>query len=406
MTSGTPVGVQSRPPQRTIGGSGLSQRPTKSQRTLSQQYPPTSPTSAIPTMTSTVPGLLAQDDLSQQQKYASATAAAAARRGGSRLKLELSNDDDPFNPPHSVESPQNVCSSAGTFPPPSAISDVPCQQITQAPAEPLPPPYPMPRRRRPFKPPPLPQERPPASNASFSSLTSRRDPRPKPYNLDPPVSAPRFTAPPRNEHSSSHSSSGFADFFPWMGNHPEDQFNEGAIRQGYFEKGNGASESNGARDKLCPLLKHKSCLQQLSNVFSSVLLQRRQAGMITCPSSFKPPPRATLTDTKREMWLRELANPTVPLRKLSRTIPHGIRGRALLDQCLNKRIPPDRAVWLAKCVGANDIRQINRKGAKGTIVMGGEAKWVRDWTVFVEQFVEAVTSDISQPDWKHRVTYA
>lgn len=56
---------------------------------------------------------------------------------------------------------------------------------------------------------------------------------------------------------------------------------------------------------------------------------------------------------------------------------------------MDKEVPMERAVWLAKCVGANEIRASKRtKGAAGAVMAGGEAKWVRDWTVCVEQFVE------------------
>ena len=123
------------------------------------------------------------------------------------------------------------------------------------------------------------------------------------------------------------------------------------------------------------------------------------------PSTFKPPPRVTLTDTKREAWLRDLANPASPLRRLSRTIPHGIRGKVLLDQCLSKRIPSARAVWLAKCVGANEMRAYRRKGAGGALAMGGELKWIKDWTVFVEQFIESVFGACGGEEWKQQVTY-
>lgn len=105
--------------------------------------------------------------------------------------------------------------------------------------------------------------------------------------------------------------------------------------------------------------------------------------------------------------MKDLANPAISLRRLSRTIPHGIRGRTLLDQCLNKSVPTERAVWLAKCVGANEIRAFKRKGAPGgAFAIAGEFKWIRDWTLFVEQFVESVASAFGEPDWKAKLTYA
>ena len=73
---------------------------------------------------------------------------------------------------------------------------------------------------------------------------------------------------------------------------------------------------------------------------------------------------------------------------------------------MSKQIPTERAVWLAKCVGANEIRAFKRKGVTGAFAMGGEAKWIRDWTVFVEQFVESIIASCGDGDWKARVFYA
>lgn len=144
----------------------------------------------------------------------------------------------------------------------------------------------------------------------------------------------------------------------------------------------------------------------LSSVFAAVLEKRRNHNIVDTPSTFKPPPRVTLTDNKREMWLRDLANSSVPLRKLSRTIPHGIRGKILLEQCMSKWIPVGRAVWLAKCVGANEIRAFKRKGTSGALAVGLEVKWVRDWTSSVQQFVEGVLSACGAPHWDLKMRYA
>jgi mediator of RNA polymerase II transcription subunit 12 len=179
------------------------------------------------------------------------------------------------------------------------------------------------------------------------------------------------------------------------------------IRSGFFDKSHIIqNETASARLSIIPTLKNKSSLQTLSSLFTGVLKQRRAHSQITSPSTFKPPPRVTLTDTKRETWLKDLANPTIPLRRLSRTIPHGIRGKQLLEQCLSKKIPTARAAWLAKCVGANEIRAFKRKGVTGTFAMGGESKWIRDWTMFVEQFVESVVASCGETDWRAKILYA
>lgn len=191
-----------------------------------------------------------------------------------------------------------------------------------------------------------------------------------------------------------------ADFFPWTGNHPEDTLSEALVKGGISNKPQIMNETNTARPSLWTNLKNKAGLSNLSTLFVAVLEKRQACGRLSAPNTFKPPPRLTLRDSTREAWLHDLANPTVGLRRLSRTIPHGITGKVLLDQCLNKNIPIPRAMWLAKCVGINEMRSHKRKGQAGTIT------WVRGWTSSVEQFLDSTIATIGQPEWKPRITYA
>ncbi|KAH7126743.1 hypothetical protein B0J11DRAFT_558277 [Dendryphion nanum] len=192
-----------------------------------------------------------------------------------------------------------------------------------------------------------------------------------------------------------------ADFSPWTGTGPDDSLNESLVKIGINNKTSFGNESNTARNSIWnPLKNNKSSLSTLSTLFVAVLEKRQSSGRMSAPNSFKPPPRLTLRDSTRETWLHDLANPTVNLRRLSRTIPHGITGKALLEQCLNKNIPLSRAVWLAKCVGINEMRSHKRKGQAGTIT------WVRGWTSSVEQFLDNTIAAVGQQDWKPRITYA
>ena len=199
---------------------------------------------------------------------------------------------------------------------------------------------------------------------------------------------------------------GTADFFPWVGDHQEDVLSEQTTKQGCYDKALASkTESSTARPSVWSSLKHKSGLHILSSVFVSALDQRQLHGAVTANSTFKPPPRVTLTDTKREAWLRDLANHSIPLRRLSRTIPHGIRGKILLDHCLGKDIPISRALWLAKCVGANEIRAFKRKGSSGVFSVGGEYKWIKDWTTNVEQFLDSIVCSYGDTGWKAKISY-
>ncbi|KAI8632755.1 transcription mediator subunit Med12 [Xylariaceae sp. FL1651] len=392
MTSRPPLAISQRQPQRSLSGSGLSQRPA-TQRSLSQQYLPQSPIRRSESFSEQ--GGDGGDGA--QNRYGT-----TPRRGGSRLKLELANDG--IVHAGFVESPQNPdpMSANKVFTPSRVMSmtDPPdlgdmsphtsrCQTVDGDSAR-----LPMPPRRARFAA-PTKRSQPPTINAP-----AKKDSRPKPFVLEVPPEAPRYSNMGKQEPC------GYADFYPWRGGHPEDQFSDNIIRIGYFDKAPAqpTQETASAKAPLLPALKHKGGLQKLSTVFTGILSHRRHIGQITTTSTFKPPPRVTLTDTKREVWLKDLANSAIPLRRLSRTVPHGIRGRVLLDQCLNKNVPTDRAVWLAKCVGANEIRAFKRMGVNN--VKGGEAKWIRDWTLCLEQFVETIISGFSEADWKAKVTYA
>ncbi|KAI5801551.1 hypothetical protein DFH27DRAFT_557170 [Peziza echinospora] len=230
---------------------------------------------------------------------------------------------------------------------------------------------------------------------------SKRDTRPKPYMLEAPSIAPVY---PNKKYS---------DFFPWKGNHPEDQVTDVHAKNGQFDRtqlfgGKGVTEHTPAHGNLSHSLRQKNNLQTLSSLFLSVLEKRQNYSRISTPTAFKPPPRVTLADHKRETWLRDLANPAVQLRRLSRTIPHGVRGKSLLEQCSSKSVPPTRAIWFVRCVGANELRGLKRKGAS-SLAFGNEARWIKDWTGQVTQFIDKSISECgttADASWKKKMIYA
>lgn len=426
MSSRPQMGVpQRQPPSRSLSGSSsLSQRPAH-QRTLSSQYIPSSPIRNNNASSTSSNNNITADfaaDPSSQNSNATQTQYGTPRRGGSRLRLELSNQGithsgfiesptsaGPLDPFKSFASSRPAAPSmSGDV---SDLGDMSSPQTSRgAPtADNDNNPLPMPRRRTRFV---VPDAR--KDVAAPAPAPVKKDIRPKPYTVEVPPAAPRYLvlngsgkADISRIGSTNAPPTAYADFNPWTGDGPEDHFTQTFIQTGFFDKAPVAQvETSSAKGTIFPSLKHKSGLYALSTVFTGILGSRRHNGQINSASTFKPPPRVTVTDTKREGWLRDLANPTTSLRRLSRTIPHGIRGKGLLEQCLNKNIPTDRAVWLAKCVGANEVRAFKRKGVNGAVVMGGEAKWVRDWTMFVEQFVDGVVSSFEDAEWKTKVNYA
>jgi hypothetical protein len=249
--------------------------------------------------------------------------------------------------------------------------------------------------------PPRPWRTPEQSNAVEEPKPTHRSrvnvPVPNtPDSIELPSAVPHFV--PRKP----------AGFFPWTGKHAEDILSDANVKTGYFDKPPNPTEKelNTARVPLYNAFKHKSGVDSLSVLFSLVLDQKSLHGTTSSVSTFKPPPRVTLTEAKRKSWIADLANADVPLRRLSRTIPQGIRGQALLDQCLQSDVPLSRAIWFAKCVCANEIRTLKRKGTAPTVAVGTESKWLREWTVNVEQFLEARLAQISLPDWRSNIQYA
>ena len=216
-----------------------------------------------------------------------------------------------------------------------------------------------------------------------------------PDTMEEPTSVPQWNDRP-------------AGYFPWTGNHPEDILGDANVRNGFSDRSQMGQEkeTNTARGQLFPILKHRAGIESLSALFSVVLEAKNRHDVVKTTSTFKPPPRVTLAEAKRKSWIADLAAPDVHLRKLSRTIPQGIRGQILLDQCIQNNVPLSRAIWFAKCVGANEIRTLKRKGTTPAAAFGEENKWLREWTRNVEQFLESVLAQIGQSDWKSNVQYA
>ncbi len=156
----------------------------------------------------------------------------------------------------------------------------------------------------------------------------------------------------------------------------------------------------------------RSTLQSFSQFILSVLQQRHKEGLIKTPTTFRVPPRVTLTDQKREQYLRDLANPSQSLRRLARGVPHGIRGRLLLEQVCSKNVPVNRAIWFIRVISVNELRAVKRKGLTRGAQESVESKWVIEWTSQVSAFLESIIEEggrekkaEEQQRWRARMTY-
>lgn len=72
-------------------------------------------------------------------------------------------------------------------------------------------------------------------------------------------------------------------------------------------------------------------------------------------ATLKLPSRATLNEQKRENWLRDLADPAVPLARLARSVPHGFKGERMLEMLVQRQIPSDRAIWYLRAISIADV---------------------------------------------------
>lgn len=205
----------------------------------------------------------------------------------------------------------------------------------------------------------------------------------------------------------------YMDFNPWKGRHPEDRLTDTSVRMGHYDRlltpQSQNAETSSARGWLPLLLKQKHSTAMLGQALALANALSREKNHISPASQFKLPPRVTVTDTRRETWLRDLTNAAIPLRKLSRTIPHGLRGKVLLEQCMLKSVPVDRAMWLARCVGAQELRAFKRKGTANIAALAeSELRWLKEWTLTVQQFVEAflVELNLEKDTGRDRLQYA
>lgn len=119
-----------------------------------------------------------------------------------------------------------------------------------------------------------------------------------------------------------------------------------------------------------------SAYSRLDSLAHTALRYRRKLHFFVS----KPPPRVSQTEAKKAQWLAELANPDLPLESLSKLIPHGIRGKGLLQACTSRAIPIQRAKWIIQCVSINEVRGLQR--LRGDAVVG-YSQWFEEWSVVV-----------------------
>lgn len=210
----------------------------------------------------------------------------------------------------------------------------------------------------------------------------------------------------------------YPDFSPWKDDiHLKEKLNNlNFLNKGYFEGPQVPNEYYSARNliqetifsspKNCPAI-----LKELSqHLTKSYEVRNEVINKIRASSSnFRIPPRVTLTAQKKEAWLRDLANPEVPLANVASKIPHGIRNKVLVDAMCTKRVPLSRAIWFTKCSLLSELILLQKKlksklsshngqgqgqGLPPHLLGELESRLVQEWTQQVTDHVFKLTKDL------------
>lgn len=241
-----------------------------------------------------------------------------------------------------------------------------------------------------------------------------------------------IVSPPEDLHplSSEKQQSGrkvYPDFDPWSHTELEDKILLNFVSKGFYNSSKVNFESISARSSLQESLPKVS--DQLANQFSQVLHIREQdinkiSSNPTEASSMKTrfdilsgpgfalPNRVTLTDQKRELWLRELSSPHASLTKLSKSIPHGFKRRQILEQCYIKHIPMRRAIWLIKYCYASEWKSLASK-QKSESTKALASQLYKEWTENMVHIMEKLVFEMAQyyndstgfKIWRVKVSY-
>ncbi|TFL04760.1 hypothetical protein BDV98DRAFT_330597 [Pterulicium gracile] len=214
---------------------------------------------------------------------------------------------------------------------------------------------------------------------------------------DPPSPAhdslPLYQLRPPNWLPHLHSSAdlGYVGFYPPQPDQEEEILSDYNVKNG-FSVGHPVSvETLNAYNVLGDTLQDSGTLTKLQDLMNAVIERRRRACPAVPAPTFRLPSRVTLSDPKRQAWFADLANPDVPLYKLSKSVPHGAKGHDLLDLLHSHNVTKPRAVWFLRVFGANETASVrNKPGYDPT-------QYSIDWTNIVTSYLKKQLSEISLP---------
>lgn len=251
-----------------------------------------------------------------------------------------------------------------------------------------------------------------SSNRYNPSNTAKDELNSMKYHLNQPQSIYPFdtktTDQLTQERGKLSSDLTYPDFQPWKDHtrlpsasaieEEERMDNSMYLNKGLFEAPQVSNEYYSARNLIQTTIfsSSENCaeiLKELSQHLASVYKTRNETiNKINYESNnFKLPPKVTLTSLKRDAWIKELADPSVPLSKVATRLPHGIKNKILLDILCSNLVPTMRAIWFTKCVLYGDALLIRKKvqmkinqtpnfQGNDSLLENQEIQWLQEWT--------------------------
>ncbi|KAG1807752.1 hypothetical protein EV424DRAFT_1543731 [Suillus variegatus] len=135
----------------------------------------------------------------------------------------------------------------------------------------------------------------------------------------------------------------------------------------------------------------QNMLADLEHLMNDIFTRKADSAFTIQSSAFKIPSRVTMSDTKRQTWFDELANPDVPLSKLGKSVPHGAKGHDLLDLLHTNNVAIPRAVWFLRVFGANETAGLRNKPSYNP------TQYSVDWAIVVTSYIKKQLADIALP---------
>ncbi|KAJ1979917.1 hypothetical protein H4R35_001322 [Dimargaris xerosporica] len=268
---------------------------------------------------------------------------------------------------------------------------------------------------------------------STKGVSSRNesDPLLQRYTLKPPGDLPSFM--------DNSATLGFPGFFPQLSRQPEDQLTERNVRHGYAGHAVIDADASSIHDLMFDRLQDGDFVRKLGTYALDIL--RQQSAALTTTNSeasrtsptklertlstdssrlstdvqtnftgprwhlaakigtrsyFQPPVTKYIADTtERDKWWQQLADPTVPLVTLAKSIPRGQRMDRLLETLVQHLVPLTRAIWVIQVVGCDEIQAaMQTKGGQPLVqaVEGYTRTWSLCWLDYTKKLLQEVTS--------------